>query len=85
MSWRDEYLAIIRRATDDLTTDLPLAERIKAVDAARPDNVSRTSHGRRSWQAARREYLVPFGYVPRGKKIIESPMERMMRRAKQGE
>jgi len=67
MTWKQRAAAIIAEATRDLPTDMPLKERKKVVDAARP-GWGGCSWPRKAWQAARREHLVPFGYQPRTKK-----------------
>lgn len=69
MTWRQKYAQIIADAMSGTPVDMPLADRIKAVDAARPkDGAMSCSWPQKAWQAARRDYLVPFGYVPRTKK-----------------
>ena len=67
MTWRQEAAAIIAEATRHLPPDTPLAERMRVVDSARP-HWGGCSWPRKAWQAARRDYLVPFGYRPRTKK-----------------
>lgn len=68
MTWRQEAAAIIADATRDLPADAPLKERKRAVDDAFPWSWHGTSWPRKAWQAARRDYLVPFGYQPKTKK-----------------
>ncbi len=68
MTWRQEAAAIIADATRDLPPDTPLADRQRAVDAARPHGWAYASWPQKAWQAARRDYLVPFGYQPKTKK-----------------
>jgi len=70
MTWREDWALDIYEATKDLPDDAPLAERIKIVDQVRDgcSAYSSTSWGKKSWQAARRDYLVRFGYVPKTKK-----------------
>lgn len=70
MTWREEAAKIIADATRDLTEDTPLKERMKVVDAARP-HWGGCSWPRKAWQAARRDYLVRYGYQPRTKKAKE--------------
>jgi|GEM_PF-945424 len=72
MTWRNEATRIIHIATHDLPPDTPLAKRKRIVDAARPFCWDGTSWPRKAWQAARRDYLVKFGYVPRTKKAKEA-------------
>ena len=67
-TYRERYAAIIRYAVRHLRTGTPLAERIAAVDAARPYYVNATSWDRKAWQAARRDALEPYGYEARTKK-----------------
>ncbi len=66
---------IIANATRDLPDGTTLKERMAAVDAARPYWFSTASWPKKAWQAARRDYLVRFGYVPRTKKpeVNEAP------------
>ena len=70
MTWREEAAQIIAEATRGLPNDMPLAERTKIVDAARP-SWGGCSWPRKAWQRARREYLVEFGYRPRTKAHAE--------------
>ncbi|ARC90361.1 MULTISPECIES: hypothetical protein [Rhodovulum] len=63
---------IIAKATEDLPADMPLKDRKAAVNRARPHWASITSHAEKSWQAARRDYLVRFGYVPMTKAAREA-------------
>jgi len=67
MTWRERAAEIIGAATRDLPEALPLKERIRAVDAVRP-HWGGCSWPRKAWQAARRDYLVRFGYRPRTKR-----------------
>lgn len=73
MTWREEWAADIHAATKDLPESLPLKERIKIVDEVkhRSCGAYSTSWGKKSWQAARRDYLVKFGYNPKTKKRAE--------------
>lgn len=64
-SWKDGYARDIQKATADLPRDTSLQDRINIVD--RVGAGVRGSWPRKAWQAARREYLVKFGYVPRTK------------------
>lgn len=69
MTWRAGFAETIRKATKDLPADFPLTDRIKVVDAARPQQgFMSASWPQKAWQAARRDYLVPFGYEPRTKR-----------------
>lgn len=65
---RQRFAAIIAAATADLPRDMPLNERKAVVARACPRWVRDTSNSERAWQAARRDYLVPFGYQPMTKK-----------------
>jgi len=71
MTWREEAAAIIADATRALPDDTPLRDRMKAVDAARPDGWMHMSWPQKAWQAARRDYLVRYGYKPRTKAQAE--------------
>ena len=64
-SWKSEFASAIQKATADLPIDTPLRDRIKIVD--RVGAGVRGSWPRKAWQAARRDYLVKYGYVPRTK------------------
>ena len=64
-SWKDGYARDIQKATAELPRDMPLRERIRVVDKVGANVFG--SWPRKAWQAARREYLVKFGYVPRTK------------------
>lgn len=70
MTWREEAAAIIADAVRDLSADAPLCERKRLVDAARP-HWGGCSWPRKAWQAARRDYLVKYGYLPRTKARAE--------------
>ena len=67
-TWREEAAQIIAEATADLPSDTALASRMAAVDAACPSSWRMMSWPQKAWQAARRDYLVRFGYRPRTKK-----------------
>lgn len=66
MTWREKAHLIIADAVRGLPEDTSLKDRMKVVDAAKP-YWGGCSHPQRAWQKARREYLVPFGYIPRTK------------------
>lgn len=68
-TWREEAAVIIARAVKDLPINATLAERQAAVDAARPSSWSYMSWPQKAWQAARRDYLCPFGYQRRRKQV----------------
>lgn len=69
-TWRERAAGIIADVTRELPTELPLQERMKVLDDARP-YWGGASWPQKAWQAARRDYLVPFGYRPRTKKHRE--------------
>lgn len=72
MTWREEYAELIADGMNEAPADMPLAERIKAVDCLRPKGGAMScSWPQKAWQAARRDYLVPFGYEPKTKKAVE--------------
>lgn len=77
MTWRQEAAAIIAQATRGLPADAPLSERKRIVDEACPYSWRMVSWPQKAWQAARRDYLVPFGYVPRTKKAQEQAADGM--------
>lgn len=68
MTWKDDCAAIIASVTRHLPADASLAERKAVIARARPYWIGNTSWGEKAWQAARREYLIPFGYQPMTKK-----------------
>ena len=63
-TWRQDAAAIIAEATKELSPDATLQERKRVVAAAKPHWAWVTSWGEKSWLAARRDYLVRYGYVP---------------------
>ncbi len=69
MTWREDWAADIHAATKHLSGDLPLSDRIKVVNAVKDQSPGAysTSWGKKSWQAARRDYLCRFGYQPKTK------------------
>ena len=79
--WGDRARAVIQAVHRDLPEGSTLADRQAAVDAAYPFG-ERAYSPYKTWLRARREYLCRYGYVPKGKALVESPMERMIRRAK---
>ena len=70
MTWRQQAAEIIAEATRALPDDTPLPYRIETVDAACP-HWGGCSWPRKAWQAARRDYLVRYGYRPRTKAQTE--------------
>ena len=80
-TWADEAGQVIAEVHRTLPETASLAERKAAVDAAYP--FGRRSHWPyKAWLRARREYLRQYGYAPKSKALIESPLERLMRRAR---
>ena len=67
MTWREDAARIIAEATRDLPPETPLCDRQRAVDQARPSGWNAASWPQKAWQAARRDYLVRYGYRPRTK------------------
>lgn len=78
-TWRQEASAVIYAATKNLPDDLPLKDRMKIVDSAYPFG-ARSNYPYKAWLKARRSYLSIHGYRPKSKALIETPLERMMRR-----
>tara|TARA_R110001606_G_scaffold384882_1_gene548016 strand:- start:6089 stop:6343 length:255 start_codon:yes stop_codon:yes gene_type:complete len=70
VTWRGQAAEIIAHAVRDLPDAAPLHERKRVVDAARP-HWGGCSWPRKAWQAARRDYLVKYGYRPRTKARAE--------------
>lgn len=67
MTWKQEAAEIIRQATADLPQDASLKDRIATINAACPYSWRMVSWPQKAWQAARRDYLVRYGYKPRTK------------------
>lgn len=65
MSWGDHARAAIYRVHQRLAEDAPLADRVKAVDAAYPFS-ERAYWPYKAWLKARRAYLVHYGWKPKG-------------------
>jgi hypothetical protein len=80
MDWASAARQTIQEVHMSLPDGATLAERTAAVDAAYPFG-QRAYSPYKTWLRARREYLCRHGYQPKGKPLVESPMERMMRRA----
>lgn len=80
--WMETAVSTIAAVTKDLPDDLPLAERMKVVDAAYPFG-SREMWPYKAWLKARRQYLVRFGYVSKTAAPLPllSPLERAKARA----
>jgi len=77
--WAGAARAAIAEAHQALPERASLAERKAAVNAAYPFG-QRAYSPYKTWLKARREYLCRYGYQPKGEPLVESPMERMMRR-----
>lgn len=67
MTWLERWAIRIHEAVKDLPDNATLKERTKAVDDARPC-FGGTSWPKKAWQAARRDYLMRYGYEPKTKK-----------------
>lgn len=81
MTWREMWAEKIYEVHKTLPDDATLEDRIAAIKHLTPSQYD-PSWAKKSWQAARRDYLKKYGYVSNhGKKVPESPMERMMRRS----
>jgi len=77
--WGDRALAVIREVDARLDGQTPLAERIKAIDAAYPFG-ERKYFPYKAWLKERKRYLMRFGFLPRG--TNKSPLERMIDKSK---
>ena len=75
MTWREEAAAIIADAVKGLPDDTPLSERKRVVDAACPSWRRMMSWPQKAWQAARRDYLVRYGYRPRTKRARQAAVD----------
>ena len=67
MTWREQAEKIIYDGTRDLPDDMPLKERIRVVKSLCPWWWRQMSWPQKAWQAARRDYLIKYGYQPRTK------------------
>ena len=76
MSWRDDANATIRGVHSLLPTDVSLADRVKAIDAAYPFG-ERAMHPYKIWLDARAKYLVQFGFVSRHKANAAGRLSRL--------
>ena len=76
--WSDTARKVIREVHATLPATATLDERMKAVDEAYPFG-ERAYSPYKTWLKARRDYLCRYGYQPKNKQLLESPMERMMR------
>ncbi len=79
-AWRIEARKVIERVHASLPEGVTLAERTKAIDEAYPFG-QRQYHPYKMWLIERRAYLGKHGYVGKSKKLIETPLERLMRRS----
>lgn len=75
MTWRQEAASIIDDAVKGLPEDTPLVERKRVVDAACPSSWRMMSWPQKAWQAARRDYLVRYGYRPRTKRALQAAVD----------
>lgn len=80
-TWADQAAATIAEVHKSLPETASLAERMKAVDEAYPFGERKYSPYK-TWLRARRNYLARYGYQPKSKALVESPLERLMRRRK---
>jgi len=76
--WYGTAKAIIAKVHETLPTDADLHTRHQACLRAKPWEFATTSWGRKVWARAQREYLVPFGYVPKNAYVVDliSPLQR---------
>ncbi len=79
-TWRIEARKVINAVHAGLPDGASLDDRKKAIDAAYPFG-PRQYHPYKMWLIERRAYLAKHGYVGKGKKLVETPLERLMRRA----
>lgn len=80
-TWATRAGQVIAEVHRTLPETASLAERKVAIDAAYPFGF-RSHFPYQAWLRARREYLCRYGYQPKGKPLVESPLERLIRRAK---
>jgi len=80
MTWEEEAVSIIERVGSALPAETSLADRRKAILAAKPFHFASTSWGSKTWGKAQRRYLERFGLEPLPPKPTAphmSPLERM--------
>ncbi|MCP4990556.1 MAG: hypothetical protein GY928_32305, partial [Colwellia sp.] len=70
-TWKDQFLDYIEKLHDQMPEDATLEYRIAFLRKNIPSGAKIYSHGRKSWQAARRTYLARYGYRKQG--LGESP------------
>jgi hypothetical protein len=94
-TWARYAIEAIAEVHADLPEEMPLADRMSAVDAAYPFG-PREYFPYKEWLRVRRHYLEPYGYVSKGKPRVgkpreeapetslfaESPLERLYRRSR---
>lgn len=80
-TWATKAWQVIDGVHRSLPETASLAERKVAIDAAYPFG-QRAHFPYKTWLRARREYLCRHGYQPKGKPLVESPLERLMRRVR---
>ena len=79
--WRKQAEIAIKKAHDNIPDGATLKERMKIIDAAYPFGM-RKYHPYKMWLKERAEYLSTYGYEAKSKKLVETPLERLMRRGK---
>lgn len=78
--WTMTARAAIIKADCGLPENARLDERTKAIDDAYPFGI-RAHHPYKVWLRERARYLTKYGYQKRGARIVESPLERAIRRS----
>lgn len=71
MTWRERWAAKIQEVHETLPDDATLEDRINAIKHLAPHKYD-ASWAKKSWQAARRDYLVRYGHVPKTKKVQQA-------------
>ena len=66
MTWKQYWAAEIDGVHETLPEDATLEDREEAIKHLAPQSTDPATH-KRAWQAARREYLQPYGYVSKAK------------------
>lgn len=85
MTWYEEAVAIMAEVDAALPAGTTLADRKRAILAAKPNHFATTSWGSKTWGKARREYLAKHGDKPLPSPMRKphlSPLERMMTRSR---
>ena len=84
MTWEERAAKVIGEVHKTLPDTMGLRDRRAAIDAAYPFG-QRKYFPYKAWLKARKKYLQKYGHKPEPKAIHLSPLERMMKKAKEAE